>query len=291
MRLGGRPYRARRRPRTPPPRGWASSTRSSTSSPTSPSRRTSSSTASPAAAGRRLIDRGAMRQAHARDAGGSWSWTSSPATPVSRLSQGERQLVEIAKTLARDARIVIFDEPTTSLTRPEVRRLFDLIGRLKARGIAVIYISHALEDVLAHLRARRRPARRGPRGGTSERGRGGAARADLDDGRAAPSTPCSPARARLAARRGAGVRARPVAARRDRGRVVRAARGRGAGARGADGLGPLRARADPLRARRPLRRMARSRSCGRHASTATARRRRWRRAWPSSRRTGARRVS
>ncbi|MFC3071997.1 sugar ABC transporter ATP-binding protein [Shinella pollutisoli] len=72
-----------------------------------------------------------------------------PSTPVSKLSQGERQLVEIAKALSRNARLIIFDEPTTSLTRPEVERLFAIIARLKARGIGIIYISHALEDVMA----------------------------------------------------------------------------------------------------------------------------------------------
>lgn len=71
----------------------------------------------------------------------------SPDTPVERLSQGERQLVEVAKALHRDARIVIFDEPTTSLAAAESARLFALIERLQARGAAVIYISHALADV------------------------------------------------------------------------------------------------------------------------------------------------
>jgi ABC-type sugar transport system ATPase subunit len=72
-----------------------------------------------------------------------------PSMPVSRLSQGERQLVEIAKALSRNAKLIIFDEPTTSLTRPEVERLFAIIARLKARGIGIIYISHALEDVMS----------------------------------------------------------------------------------------------------------------------------------------------
>ena len=72
-----------------------------------------------------------------------------PSMPVSRLSQGERQLVEIAKALSRNARLIIFDEPTTSLTRPEVERLFAIIEKLKGRGIGIIYISHALEDVIA----------------------------------------------------------------------------------------------------------------------------------------------
>ena len=71
-----------------------------------------------------------------------------PGTPLARLSQGERQLVEIAKALGADARIVIFDEPTTSLTARETERLFAQIGRLKARGIGVIYISHILGDVM-----------------------------------------------------------------------------------------------------------------------------------------------
>ena len=74
--------------------------------------------------------------------------THRPSTPVSKLSQGERQLVEIAKALSRNARLIIFDEPTTSLTRPEVEHLFAIIGKLKDRGIGIIYISHALEDVM-----------------------------------------------------------------------------------------------------------------------------------------------
>ena len=71
-----------------------------------------------------------------------------PSTPVSRLSQGERQLVEIAKALGAKARIMIFDEPTTSLTTRETDRLFDIIGRLRRQGMAIIYISHILSDVM-----------------------------------------------------------------------------------------------------------------------------------------------
>ena len=67
---------------------------------------------------------------------------------VNRLPQGERQLVEIAKALSAETKIIIFDEPTTSLTAREATRLFDLIARLKKRGIATIYISHILTDVL-----------------------------------------------------------------------------------------------------------------------------------------------
>jgi ribose transport system ATP-binding protein len=72
----------------------------------------------------------------------------SPDIPVERLAPGERQLVEVAKALAVDARIIIFDEPTTSLTARETERLFGLIGRLHDDGKTIIYISHILGDVL-----------------------------------------------------------------------------------------------------------------------------------------------
>ncbi len=73
----------------------------------------------------------------------------SPDLPVSRLTTAQRQLVEIAKALSADPRIIIFDEPTTSLTRHEVASLFVLIRELQAQGRAMIYISHNLEDVTA----------------------------------------------------------------------------------------------------------------------------------------------
>jgi len=67
---------------------------------------------------------------------------------VSDLSPGERQLIEIAKALNVDARILILDEPTSSLTSREAERLFSLIERLRGRGMSMIYISHVLGDVL-----------------------------------------------------------------------------------------------------------------------------------------------
>ncbi len=72
----------------------------------------------------------------------------SPDTIVANLSQGERQLVEIAKALSLEASTIIFDEPTTSLTPKEVERLFEIINRLRAQGVSMIYISHALKHVL-----------------------------------------------------------------------------------------------------------------------------------------------
>ena len=71
-----------------------------------------------------------------------------PGFAVERLTAGERQLLEIAKALSIDARVLILDEPTTSLGPCEAERLFALLGRLRAAGMAVLYISHALADVL-----------------------------------------------------------------------------------------------------------------------------------------------
>ena len=66
---------------------------------------------------------------------------------VAGLSLGERQMVEIARALTTNARIIVMDEPTTSLTTRETEKLFDVIARLKAEGIAIIYISHRMEEI------------------------------------------------------------------------------------------------------------------------------------------------
>jgi ribose transport system ATP-binding protein len=70
-----------------------------------------------------------------------------PATIVGRLSIGAQQLVEIARALVLDAKVIVFDEPTSSLTERDVQRLFDVIRRLKQSGLAVVYISHFLEEI------------------------------------------------------------------------------------------------------------------------------------------------
>ncbi len=66
---------------------------------------------------------------------------------VGALTVGNRQRVEILRALSHDARILIMDEPTASLTEADVTRLFDIVRRLKARGVGVVYISHRLEEV------------------------------------------------------------------------------------------------------------------------------------------------
>ena len=72
----------------------------------------------------------------------------SPGTMLSDLSLGQQQLVEIAKALSKDARVIIMDEPTSRLTLAETERLLEVIADLKGQGIAVIYISHRLGEVV-----------------------------------------------------------------------------------------------------------------------------------------------
>jgi ribose transport system ATP-binding protein len=71
----------------------------------------------------------------------------SPDERVAHLSPAGQQIVEIARALAAGARVLVFDEPTSSLSHADVAQLFDLIGRLKQQGIAVVYISHFIEEV------------------------------------------------------------------------------------------------------------------------------------------------
>ena len=71
----------------------------------------------------------------------------SPRTWVRELSMANRQIVEICKAILRNARVLILDEPTASITVEEQRRLFDVIRDLKARGVTIIYISHRLDEL------------------------------------------------------------------------------------------------------------------------------------------------
>ncbi|MDR3459728.1 MAG: sugar ABC transporter ATP-binding protein [Verrucomicrobiae bacterium] len=68
-------------------------------------------------------------------------------TPLDRLSIAEKQMVEIAKALSLDSRIIIMDEPTSSLTLQETDRLLELVLELKKQGVSVVYISHRLSEV------------------------------------------------------------------------------------------------------------------------------------------------
>jgi erythritol transport system ATP-binding protein len=72
----------------------------------------------------------------------------SPQTPVGELPLGQQQIVEIAKALARDIRVLMMDEPTSALSASEIEVLFRVIRDLKSRGVAIVYISHRLEELL-----------------------------------------------------------------------------------------------------------------------------------------------
>ncbi len=103
-------------------------------------------TAFPRTGGLPLIDRHALA-ARTRDLLAQVGLDAAPGTLVETLSAGERQLVEIARALSREANLIIFDEPTTSLSSRETAALFRLMAQLRQNGVALIYISHVLEQV------------------------------------------------------------------------------------------------------------------------------------------------
>ena len=70
-----------------------------------------------------------------------------PRTPVKHLSIGQRQMIEIGKALMRDARVIAFDEPTSSLSARETENLFRIIKALRADGRAIIYVTHRMDEV------------------------------------------------------------------------------------------------------------------------------------------------
>jgi ribose transport system ATP-binding protein len=70
-----------------------------------------------------------------------------PLARVSDLSAGQRQLTEIAKAISRDVRVLILDEPTTALSSGEVENLFAILRRLKSNGVAIIYVSHRMDEI------------------------------------------------------------------------------------------------------------------------------------------------
>jgi simple sugar transport system ATP-binding protein len=88
----------------------------------------------------------AMRR-RTRDIMGEWGLDIAPETPCRELSVEQLQVVEIARALARGARCVLLDEPTAALERQAIQRLFDRVRQLTAAGVAVLYISHHLEEV------------------------------------------------------------------------------------------------------------------------------------------------
>jgi ABC-type sugar transport system ATPase subunit len=66
---------------------------------------------------------------------------------VGELNVAQQQLVQIASAVGSGARVIVFDEPTSSLSQPEAERLYDLVGRLRARGVTCIYVSHRMPEI------------------------------------------------------------------------------------------------------------------------------------------------
>ncbi|SAL76892.1 sugar ABC transporter ATP-binding protein [Caballeronia telluris] len=93
-----------------------------------------------------LLDEAAMREA-ARARLADVGLNKHPDTKVRDLIVAEKQLVEIAKAMLREARLLIMDEPTATLTPAETQRLFKLMARLKEDGVTIVYISHKLDEV------------------------------------------------------------------------------------------------------------------------------------------------
>ncbi len=93
-----------------------------------------------------VVDRGALAEATRKQLA-LVGEAIDPWTKLGRLPLAQRQMVEIAKALTRGARIIAFDEPTSSLSDREVRRLFTIIRELKSRGCAVLYVSHRMEEI------------------------------------------------------------------------------------------------------------------------------------------------
>ncbi|MHB8469413.1 MAG: sugar ABC transporter ATP-binding protein [Gaiellaceae bacterium] len=85
--------------------------------------------------------------ARARELLSEWEIEIDPATPVERLEAAQRSLVAVARAVATDARMVVFDEPTAALPRHDVELLFGAVDRLRAAGVAVLYVTHRLGEV------------------------------------------------------------------------------------------------------------------------------------------------
>ncbi|MGQ4877723.1 sugar ABC transporter ATP-binding protein [Billgrantia sp. LNSP4103-1] len=93
-----------------------------------------------------FLDRKAMRE-RCREALAELETRVDPRIRVKDLSTSDQQMVEIAKAITRDVRVLIMDEPTATLTEHEVEVLFALVARLRQRGVAILYISHKLREI------------------------------------------------------------------------------------------------------------------------------------------------
>jgi ribose transport system ATP-binding protein len=95
-----------------------------------------------------LIDRTAQRRIAEAALARAGAEDIHPLAPVESLTLSRRQMVEIAKALARDPKILILDEATSALTAADVRRVFSLLKRLRSEGLAIVYISHRMNEII-----------------------------------------------------------------------------------------------------------------------------------------------
>jgi ribose transport system ATP-binding protein len=93
-----------------------------------------------------LVDHAAL-QKRARQIFAEMNVQIDPAAQVRKLSPAKKQLVEIAKAISRNAKILIMDEPSAPLSASEVETMFEIIGKMKARGVTIVYISHRIEEL------------------------------------------------------------------------------------------------------------------------------------------------
>jgi ABC-type branched-subunit amino acid transport system ATPase component len=172
-----------------------------------------------------------------------------PARKLARtLRVADQQKVEILRAVAREARFVIMDEPTSALTRDEADRLFELVRGLRRSGTTIVYVSHFLAEVLALADT------------VSVLRDGRLIKTSAADGET-PDRPRVPGQGAAACRRaGDALRSRPDEPAHRRRGVVRHPRRRDRRARRADRQRPLRGRPRDLRSRRPAQRNRRS--CG-----------------------------
>ena len=127
-----------------------------------------------------------------------------PTATVGALGAAKKQMVEIARAVLHKAKVIIFDEPTASLTPEEKKYFFDLMRDLKKRGVSIIFISHALEEALL-LADRITVLRDGKHVVTDDAAKFDRARDRAGHGRAATSPTRSMARARQKCVRRAGA--------------------------------------------------------------------------------------
>ncbi len=93
-----------------------------------------------------VIDEGRMKK-EAAELFRSLDMTVNLTAPMRTMSVSQRQMCEIAKAISYNSKIIVLDEPTSSLTEPEVRKLFGMMRKLKSQGISLIYISHKMDEI------------------------------------------------------------------------------------------------------------------------------------------------